>query len=83
MKSIAELLLKHSIPGLKEAYVREEVAHTIQEVLGISCTPTHVSIKNRSVYISLPPVAKAALHLKQKTFQETLSSKGITIHAIV
>lgn len=83
MKSIAELLLNHSIPGLKEAYVREEVAYTIQEILGVPCTPKQVSIKDRSVRISLPPIAKAALHLKQKSFQEALSSKGITIHTIV
>ena len=83
MKSIAELLLNHPVPGLKEAYVREEIAFVVSETLGIVCTPKQIQVKNQSIYIALPPVAKSALILKNALFVETLSKKGIDVTRIV
>lgn len=83
MKSIAELLLNHPVPGLKEAYVREEIAFVLSETLGIACTPKQIQVKNQYVYIALPPVAKSALILKNLSFKESLSKKGIDITNIV
>lgn len=83
MKSIAELLLNHPVPGLKEAYVREEIAFVVSEILGVACAPKQIQVKNQSIYIALPPVAKSALVLKHASFVDALNSKGIEVRKIV
>ncbi|MBP6868660.1 MAG: hypothetical protein KBC16_00940 [Candidatus Pacebacteria bacterium] len=83
MKSIAELLLNHPIPGLKEAYVREEIAFVVSETLGISCVPKQIQVKHSAIYIALPPVAKSALLLKHTQFTSALIKKGIDVARVV
>jgi len=83
MKSIAELLLNHPVPGLKEAYVREEIAFVVSEVLGVACVPKQIQVKHSAIYIALPPVAKSALLLKRAQLTEALNKKGIDVVRVV
>jgi hypothetical protein len=83
MKSIADLLLNHPVPGLKEAYVREEIAFVVGEVLGIICTPKQIQVKHNAIHVALPPVAKSALVLKRRELTEALAKKGIEVLRVV
>lgn len=82
MKTLADLLKNHPVPGIKEAEVRRACAETLSRVTGVSITPKQVSFVDGKLSLSVPPVVKSALVLKFALAQEALQKKGITLREI-
>lgn len=82
MKTLAELLKNHPIPGIREAEVRRSCAEVLTRVTGVSILPKHVSFTDGMLSLTVPPVVKSALVLKFAVAQETLQKEGITLREI-
>lgn len=82
MFSIQDLLARHPIPGLKQSENRRIVAAVLSDILGLSIDPKTIQIKDGVLLLSVPPVLKSALIIRQKDIQNALSLKDISIKAI-
>ena len=82
MKTLAELLRNHPVPGIKEAEIRRACAEVITRVTGVTVGPKQISFTDGSLSLSVPPVLKSALVLKFSEAQEALQKEGVTLREI-
>ena len=79
MRSLSELLLTYHIPGVRASEIRRICAEEIAAVTGYQPTSKQLSYKNESMFLSIPPIVKSALVLKQKELATRLMSRGVTL----
>lgn len=82
MKTIAELLKNHPIPGIREAEVRRTCALALAKVLSIEVAPKHIHLKDGVLTVSLPPIVRSAVLVRAENVKTLLSEEGITVSTI-
>lgn len=76
-KSLKDLISRLPIPGLKESTDRHTIAEKLTSILRIPIKPSQVTFKDGIITVSVPPVVRSALHLKQEEIQNSLAKEGI------
>lgn len=79
MRSITDLLLNHPIPGIRQSETRHRCAEVLTILLGVPITPSEIKYEDGKLLLSIPPVLKSALILKQKELTEALLQKGVEL----
>ncbi len=82
MKSLADLLLKHRVPGARDAQIRHTIAEELTIILSIKILPTQIGYKDADVVLAVPPVVKSAVRLHTKAIVAALEERGIRISTI-
>lgn len=77
-KSLKDLISRLPLPGLKESKDRHIIAEEITKLLGIPVRPNQVSLKDEIISVSVPPVLKSAIQVKQEELLTRLAGEGIT-----
>lgn len=80
--SIRDILAKHPVPGVREANIRHEVAKAITEVTGVEVLPRQVSHVEGNLALTIPPVLKSALLLRQEELKTRLREAGVEVTGI-
>lgn len=81
-KSLKDLIARLPIPGLKESTDRHVIAEAISKELGILIQPKQIKVKESVVTISVPPVVKSVLQVKQQRLIEILSGEGLSVKSV-
>lgn len=76
-KSLKDLLSRLPIPGLKESADRHLIAEQITNLLNIPVRANQIIYKDGIITVSVPPIVKSALHIKQEALFERLHQHGI------
>ncbi len=82
MKSILELLANHRIPGIQLSEKRRACADTIKALMGVPVSPSKLKFHEGVLSLSVPPVLKSAIFLKQEELKGLLLAQGITLTEI-
>lgn len=82
MKTLAELLKNHPIPGIREAEIRRTCALALTKVLSIDVAPKHIHLRDGVLTISLPPIVRSAVLVRAENVKTLLKEEGITVTAI-
>jgi hypothetical protein len=82
MQSLSELLLTYHIPGVRSAEVRRICAEEVSFLTGYALNSKQLQYKDDCLYLSVPPIIKSALILKQQEFSNRLTSRGITLKTV-
>lgn len=82
MKSLADLIAKHPVPGVRQSVERGMVADIISRTLKVPVKPAQLMLEAGVLTLTLPPVLKSAILLKQHELQGELVKDGITLSAI-
>ncbi len=81
-KSLKDLLSRLPIPGLAESTNRHLIAEEITKLLGIPVKPRQITLKDEILTVSVPPVVKSALQMKQQILLKKLNNEGITVRTV-
>lgn len=81
-KSLKDLLARLPIPGLKESNDRHVIADVITKLFNIPVSPKQILVKEGIIIVSVPPVMKSALHLKQSELLSQLQEMGIRAQGV-
>lgn len=82
MDLIGDLLSRHAIPGIRLSQQRQTCSETIEGLLGVSISRSKIKYKDGCLFLSVPPILKSALLLKERELKELLETKGIRITEI-
>ena len=82
MRSLSDLLLKYKIPGVRASEIRRICAEEVFALTGCTLTPLQVQYKNENLRLSVPPVLKSALLLKQNELLQRIKARDIEIRSI-
>ncbi|MDB5237067.1 MAG: hypothetical protein JWL88_169 [Parcubacteria group bacterium] len=82
MKSLADLLLKHKVPGVRDAQIRHAIAEELTGLLRVPITPKQVHYKDADLVLAVPPVVKSMIKLKTTEITELLSRRNVRIATI-
>ena len=82
MKAIADLLLAHTIPGVRLSEIRSTCAEAVSRTIGIPVARKQITYDEGRLSIAVPPVVKSALVLKQEELKQTLRACGISVTEI-
>lgn len=77
-KSLKDLLSRLPIPGLTESTNRHLIAEEITNLLAIPVKANQITFKDEILTVSMPPVVKSALYLKQEELFKRLNEKGVS-----
>jgi hypothetical protein len=76
-KSLKDLISRLPIPGLKESNNRHVIAEAITNTLKIPVKPNQITFKDNIITVSVQPVVKSALQVKQTELLSKLNEEGI------
>lgn len=82
MKSLADLLLNHKVPGVRDAQIRHAIAEELSTLLQIPITPKQVKFKDGDLVLAVPPIVKSVIKLKNEEIVKTLGERNIRINSI-
>lgn len=82
MKSLADLLLNHKVPGVRDAQIRHAIAEEVTELLRIPIEPKQVKFKDGELVLAVPPVVKSAVLLNAEKIKTKLAERDIRISNI-
>lgn len=82
MKSLADLLLNHKVPGVRDAQIRHAIAEELSTMLNIPITPKQVKYKDADLVLAVPPVVKSMIKLKAQEIIEVLAGRDIRVATI-
>lgn len=82
MKSIADVIASHPVPGIREAAIRELCAEALAELLGVAVPARKIRFEAGVLSLSLPPVVKTSVLLKEEDLRSMLSVRGLTLTEI-
>jgi hypothetical protein len=82
MKSLADLLLNHKVPGVRDAQIRHAIAEELTALLQIPIEPKQVHYKDADLIFSVPPVVKSAILLNKEKIITKLAERDIRIATI-
>lgn len=78
-KSLKDLLSRLPIPGLKESADRHSAADILSKTLHIPIQARQIALKDGILTVSVPPVVKSAMQVKQAQIQDLLQKEGIIV----
>lgn len=81
-RSLKDLISKLPIPGLKESTDRNTIAQAITTLLNIPIKPHQIILKDEIITVSVPPVVKSALHIKQQELLTLLNKEGVSAKTV-
>lgn len=81
-KSLKDLISRLPIPGLKESTNRHIIAEKLTELLTIPIKANQINVKDEILTISVPPVVKSALHMRQQEIITFLTKEGIQVRTV-
>lgn len=82
MKSLADLLLNHKVPGVRDAQIRHAIAEELSTLLKVPIMPKQVKYKDADLVLAVPPVVKSMIRLKTQEIIDTLAGRDIRITTI-
>ncbi len=82
MKSLADLLLNHKVPGVRDAQIRHAIAEELTELLHIPIGPKQVKYKDADLVLAVPPIVKSAIILNKEKIIARLSERNIRVATI-
>ncbi|MFZ1988058.1 MAG: hypothetical protein WAV21_03460 [Minisyncoccia bacterium] len=82
MRSIADVLKSHPVPGIRLSEIRLVCAKTAEALTRHKVAAGKVTYKDGVVSFSVPPVVKTELFLREHDFKALLASQGITVTKI-
>ncbi|MDB5264969.1 MAG: hypothetical protein JWN64_540 [Parcubacteria group bacterium] len=77
MKTLAELIARHPVPGIRLSLRRHACAEALSRVIGLPVRASQVQYSDGMLSVSLSPIVKSALSLKKEELRSELSSRGI------
>ena len=78
-KKLSDLLSRFPIPGLKESNDRHTIARLLSDLTNIPIKPKQIIFKDNILTVSVPPVVKSMLHIKQTEITELLNKEGLKV----
>jgi hypothetical protein len=81
-KSLKDLISRLPIPGLKESTNRHIIAELLTNELGIKIKPNKIVLKDEILTVSVPPVMKSALQIRQVQIIEKLNKEGLKVSSV-
>lgn len=78
-KSLRDLIARLPIPGLRESTDRHTIADALTQSLTISIRPHQIQVKEGFVTVSVPPVVKSAIQIRQHELKELLTKEGVSV----
>lgn len=82
MKSLAELLKSHPVPGIRLSEARRTCAAAASAFAKCPIDAKNVRLKNGVLFITAPSVIKAELILRAADLQKTLAAAGVECNEI-
>lgn len=82
MKSLADLLLNHKVPGVRDAQIRHAIAEEVSTLLQIPIEPKQVKFKDGDLVLAVPPIVKSVIKLKTEEIVQILSARNIRVNSI-
>ena len=82
MNSLSDLLLKYKIPGVRSSQIRKICAEEVLALTGCELQPSQVQYKNENLTLSVPPVLKSALLLRQNELMSRIKARDVLIQTI-
>ena len=82
MNSLSDLLLKYKIPGVRSSQIRKICAEEVFALTGCRLTPSQLQYRNETLTLSVPPVLKSALLLRQVELKQRIQSRDVPIQVI-
>lgn len=79
-RSLTDLIARLPIPGLKESNNRHIIAKLLSEKLGIPVKPSQINLKDEILTVSVPPVVKSVIQMKQVELREVIEREGIKVN---
>jgi hypothetical protein len=79
MKSLADLITLHPVPGMRQSLERGMIADALTRVLGVPVTARQVRFEAGTLTLAAPPIVKSALSVRQNDVQEALRSYGLSL----
>jgi len=81
-RSLKDLISRLPIPGLKESANRHIIADALSHILSIPIKPSQIIFKDEIVTVSVPPIVKSMLKIKQMQIIENLQKEGIQVNSV-
>ncbi|KND51536.1 MAG: hypothetical protein AB202_03125 [Parcubacteria bacterium C7867-007] len=82
MKSLADLLLNHKVPGVRDAQIRHAIAEELTQLLQVPIEPRQVKYKDADLVLAVPPIIKSVVKLRTQEIIEVLQKRDIRIATI-
>jgi hypothetical protein len=82
MRSLSELLLNHAIPGLRQSERRRLCAEAVSEIVGLPVKASQVKYEDEVLSLSLSPVLKSEILLRQTALIELFNSRGVRVREL-
>jgi len=82
MRSLSELLLNHPLPGLRESERRRLCAEAVSEIIGLPVSSKQIQYENGVLSLSLPPVVKSEVLLRQRALIELFNTRGVKVKEV-
>lgn len=82
MKRLADLLLNHKVPGVRDAQIRHAIAEELSGILKIPITPKQIKYKDSDLVLAVPPVVKSVVKLNMEKIVAALGERGIRVSTI-
>lgn len=82
MKSLADLLLNHKVPGVRDAQIRHAIAEELTALLQIPIEPKQVHYKDADLILKVPPIVKSAIVLNKEKIISKLAERDIRVSTI-
>jgi hypothetical protein len=82
MKALTELLLNYKIPGVRESEIRKICAEEVFALTGCALIGSQVKYHNEKLTLSVPPVLKSALLVRQGELVERIKARDVAIRTI-
>ena len=82
MHSLSDLLLKYKIPGVRASQIRRICAEEVFALTGCELQPSQLQYKNERLTLSVPPVLKSALLLRQNELMKRIQARDVLIQII-
>jgi hypothetical protein len=82
MRSLSDLLLKYKIPGVRESEIRRICAEEVLALTGCPLVSSQITYRNEHLRLSVPPVLKSALLLRQRELLERIQARDVLIQTI-
>ena len=78
-KSLKDLIARLPIPGLKESTNRHIIAGVLTKTLQIPVRPNQINCKDGIITVSIPPIVKSVIQVKQVQIIDLLTKEGISV----
>jgi len=82
MKSLADLLLNHKVPGVRDAQIRPAIAEELMSMLKVPIMPKQVKYKDADLVLAVPPVVKSMIKIQTEEIIKKLAARDIRVATI-